>query len=253
MVACRLCNSEVALVKAHAIPEAFFREIRDEQQRLLLIAGGAKHYPRKAPIGVYDRNILCAECEPKFGPIDDYGVDVLLRRFDHFFRPVAYGGEALAFSSSTADANRILRFLVSVLWRASVSKEVFYRRVNLGPIEDAARAAVIDRRGSIASDFDAVFSRWSEWSDPDTTSTGILNPHRERWDGINAYRIYLGHLVAYIKVDRRPFMSPFDALSLRSAPPIWTLVREFAGSKDMAVMKRTAELCELNRRRRARV
>ena len=69
---------------------------------------------------------------------------------------------------------------------------------------------------------------------------GIL-PFAERWDGVNAYRLYLGRVVAYVKVDRRPFAAPLRDLTLGRHDLAFVIQREFAESKDFAAMAKTAK------------
>lgn len=242
MKLCRLCGAERTLVNAHAIPEAFFREVRVGPASPILVSAEEGQFPRKSPIGVYDNGILCEVCEPKFGSIDDYGINVLLKDFRKYFRPVVDGERLAGFESTTVDPERLLQFLVAVLWRASVSTHDFYENVDLGPYHTHARSAIASRDAEVSSVFDAVLSRWK---DPDRTlpPTVILDPRRERWGSVNAvngYRLYLGESVAYIKVDAQPFPPELRARSLRSAPPVLVVARSMAHSRDLQVMKDTA-------------
>ena len=100
---CKLCSLKRKLVKAHAIPEAFFRELRVDGETPLLVSGVEGMFPKKAPIGVYDEGILCEACEPTFGVIDDYGIDVLLKHFSTHFRPLERDGAMAGFESNTVE------------------------------------------------------------------------------------------------------------------------------------------------------
>ena len=247
MTTCRLCNSSSNFINAHAIPEAFFRELRDGKKAPLLVAGAIGHFPKKAPIGVYDQQILCADCEATFSPADTYGIDVLLTRFDKFFRPIRNTDITVAFQADNADTTKLLLFLISILWRASVSSHAFYNLVDLGPYEPIARNTLRTSTSSIPEAFDAVLSRWEDSEDNSLPTTAMLNPHREHWEGVNAYRLYLGKVVAYVKVDNRPFAEPFSSLSLRSGSPCRIVTRELSTSKDLIAMKRTVAVAEQNR------
>lgn len=60
MSTCRLCGRSRKLIKAHAIPEAFFRAARGgEPESPLLVSAG--DFPRRATIGIYGQGILCSE------------------------------------------------------------------------------------------------------------------------------------------------------------------------------------------------
>lgn len=237
---CRLCGQSRKLIKAHAVPEAFFRELRIDGETPLLISGESGRFPMKAPIGVYDEGILCEVCEPLFGRVDDYGIEVLLKKFDEYFHPLQRDGKTAGFESSTADASRLLQFLVAVLWRASVSTHGFYSKVALGPHEPLARAAIDTPGTTLSPVFDAVLSRWRDEGDHVPT-TAVLDPRRERWFGVNAYRFYFGETVAYVKVDAQPFPPGLHTISLRSAPPILVVERAMSESRDLHAMKHTVQ------------
>ena len=234
-----LCTQDRKLIKAHAIPEAFFREARMGTAAPILVSATEGQFPRKAPIGVYDEGILCEACEAIFGPLDDYAITALLKDFNSKFHQLDRDGRVVGYESSTVDRNRLLQFLVAVLWRASVSTHDFYSNVNLGPHETMARNALGSSKVELPSVFDAVLSRWK---DPDEVvpPTVILDPRRERWTGVNGYRLYLGETVAFIKVDAQPFPPELKLGSLRSQLPLIVVARSMANSKDLQVMKQTA-------------
>jgi hypothetical protein len=246
MPACRICAATSGFVKSHVIPEAFFREIRDGQVAPLLVAGAKGELPKKAPIGVYDQTILCAACEGKFLHWDTYGVEVLVSRFDSYFSPLVEKGTTVAYESSRVDKLKLLDFLVSVLWRASVSNQNFYRTVNLGPHQVAVFDTMLTFAKPAPAIFDAALSRWRDEDDGILPTEGLLNPHREKWAGINAYRLYFGKVIAYVRVDQRPFEQPFSEFSLRAPGPCRIVTRRLAESKDLKVMRRTAVAADRN-------
>ncbi len=240
---CRYCSCSNSFIKAHVIPEAFFRRLRDGDRPPLLVSGREGQIPRRSPIGVYDKSILCSGCEKQFLAMDSYGTDVMLRQFQKHFFPIHIDGKPVALRSDTLDANMMLRFLLSVLWRASVSTQPFYERVFLGPYENAILRLLKQPLISIIpSAFDAVLSRWDEVETDHLPSRGILNPYRERWDGVNTYRLYLGEIVAYVKVDKRPFSKPFSMLSLQNGVPFHVVSRNLSTSNDLLAVKRTVQI-----------
>ena len=55
---CRGCNQDKKLVKAHIIPESFFRGLRGEKEPAKILSNRKDFYPKKSPIGIYDTEIL---------------------------------------------------------------------------------------------------------------------------------------------------------------------------------------------------
>src|SRR6202521_4424365 len=114
MSRCRLCEQERRLVRAHAIPEAFFRVLRSGGETPLLVSNTGNSFPRRAPIGVYDEGMLCDECERKFGDVDSYAAQVLLTSFQELFKPVVHG-ERVALQAKGVNQELLLPFLVGTL------------------------------------------------------------------------------------------------------------------------------------------
>ena len=240
MPICRLCGASSRFVKSHIIPEAFFRVLRRGGETPLLIAGAVGQVPRQRPIGVYDREILCATCEGKFLQWDTYGIDVLLTRFDHFFKPILNEEKIVGYEASDIDKIELLDFLTSIMWRASVSSQLFYQKVQLGPYEAKIRDCMLAQVGHAPESVDVVFSRWDDGDDDRLPTNGLMNPYLERWDGVNAYRLYLGKIIAYVKFDKRSFGETFAKFSLRNSEHLRIISRSLAESKDLVAMQETA-------------
>lgn len=239
MPKCRYCEAESKLVKAHVIPEAFFRPLREGGGTPLMVSNVVGAFPKRAPIGVYDTGILCGDCKVGFGECDGYGAEILLSKFEDRFALIERDNELFGFQSSEINKSLLMRFLLSVLWRASVSSQDFYSRVRLGRFEALAKKALLSSAETPAV-FDAVLSRWSD-TGQNNGAEGLLCPFQERWNGVNAYRFYLSPVVAYIKVDQRPFPDELHALGLQVNDCVTRIVaREFEHSKDRHAFARVA-------------
>lgn len=241
MLKCRCCGPVEKLIKAHVIPEAFFREHRDGDEVPLVISGSGEEIPKKSPIGVYDIEILCSTCEAKMSATDSYGIDVLLKKFDQLFLPVVESGRTVGYEATGLDQDRLLHFLVAVLWRASVSTQNFYKGVSLGPHEASAKQITFGVGTPSFGVFDAVLSKWRDDENIGLVTPPLLNPQRERLFGVNAYRFYFGQVVAYIKVDAQPFPEPLRRNSLLNAPAVRVVSRNIATSKDFGAMVSTLQ------------
>lgn len=236
MPLCRLCSRDTKLVRAHVIPEAFFREQRKRGEMPMLLTNTAGQYPRHAPIGVYDQGILCQDCEAKFQTLDDYGIHVLLRDFDTFFSTVYEKELVVEYQASRLDHDKLLRFLLSVLWRASVSTHSYYDKVDLGPYEADAATAITHPGKPVAPVFGAVLSRWRNTPQVKDIADVMLNPHKENLRGVNTYRLYLASVVAWVRVSNRPFGRLVEDFDLVRGSPIRVVVRDMMSSKDLAAM-----------------
>ena len=232
---CRLCEKEKKLIKAHAIPEAFFRLLRKGETPPKLMTNIAGIHPKKSPIGVYDTGILCRECEDKFESWDDYGIKVLINEIDTF-KPIKDGSEIVAYYQDKYDYEKLKLFFISILWRASVSTQSFYSKVNLGPWEEIAKKHILDENSGNGHEFSTVLSLFISKSGRDKLAKTMLDPYMERWEHVNAYRVYLAGVVAYIKVDKRHLPNSLSPLILRKGKPLHIVCRDFESSNDVKAM-----------------
>jgi hypothetical protein len=92
-------------------------------------------------------------------------------------RGLKWGSELIGYAISGVDLNYFNKFLLSVLWRASVSTHDYYSKVNLGPYEKRVKDIVWDDGANIdSSDFSFVVSKFLDHS----FSKAMRDPHPER-------------------------------------------------------------------------
>ncbi|MEK8032791.1 hypothetical protein AACH06_18375 [Ideonella sp. DXS29W] len=228
------------------IPEAFWRDLREDQQTLLMVSSSS--WPINSRVGVYDSGILCADCEQRLNMADTYGAETLLTKFSsrfHEYRDQARG--LVGYEAVDVDRDLLLQFLVSVLWRASVSSHDFFRRVELGPWEDRAKEVTFGNVKARSVGFDAVLRIWARAGRAHTPAP-VLDPDHQRWDGVRAYTLYLGRLMAVVKVDSLPFTQPFVAVSVAGTEPLRAVLSEFERAKEFNLMVKMARQSEEIRR-----
>lgn len=198
-----------------------------------LLSTAPDEYPKRRPIGIYDKTILCGDCENLFQTVDDYAPSFFLSEHEELNPIVDPSGKKVAYQIDNVDNEKIKLFILSVLWRASVSSETFFAHINLGPYEPNLRDRV--QRGDTGddSDFPLVLSRFN-----DSTSERILNvPHSRRIDGVRFYTLYLASYVAEIKVDKQPLPEFLRQTALKKVGPIWIFYADFASSNALEIAK----------------
>jgi hypothetical protein len=231
---CRLCGQERKLIKAHIIPEAFFRPLRSGPIVPELHTNTEGAHPKRSPIGIYDKKILCVECDARFAPRDDHAQQVLIRRFSEKLALFS-GSEKVGYKILDLDYKLLKLFFLGLLWRASVSTQPFYRRISLGPYENILRTMILANNPGRAEEFAVTLAKFSN---PELTA--MLDPHPNKFEGINYCQFYITGFVAYIKVDRRPVPLFLKDFLITQSPPIVVLLRDLDGSRDGAIMKEIA-------------
>jgi hypothetical protein len=186
-------------------------------------------------VGTYDSTILCSECDQKMAPWDDYGQQVLIQRFSEAVT-IPLNGQTIAWRIEQFDYEKLKLFFMSVLWRASISIQAFYRRISIGPFEDRLRAMILEGNPGDSQDFAVILGRFS-----DVETTAMLDPHPEKFESISFCRFYLSGFVAYIKVDKRPTPTFLTELHLQKHRPLIVIARSLRNSPDGSVMRKLAE------------
>jgi hypothetical protein len=125
-------NTDV--IEAHVIARVFAKDVRGAQRHNLLIS---RDNVRHTQLGVFDRKILCGACDGKLGKLDNYAASVC-RCFPSRHTIRADG----LFEMTAVNGDRFATFVLSVLWRASISSRPEVAKVSLGSYEDRAREVI---------------------------------------------------------------------------------------------------------------
>ena len=132
---CKLCGNDAKLVKCHIVPEALFKYVNDSQIPAKLIANKPEFYPQKSPIGVYDDELVCGECENKFfGDADNYAIRLCCDQLSQLTQNNTKYHNGQKIFEVECNYKSLKMFFISLLWRASASTHVFYSRVNIGSL-----------------------------------------------------------------------------------------------------------------------
>ncbi len=205
---CRLCERQKQLIKAHIIPDFFYRRARGSSDKLRTF-DAVKSYKgveniRCAVTGVYDRNILCREC-------DNY----ISQNFEDYASKLLFGGLPIAIGEKSQlikDNNGVLfsqisnvhyvkfkLFLLSILWRASISTQKFFEAVQLGPHENVIRRMLIKQDAKSVGDYPMLILNYQLASRGKEVTELIGQPLRKRIENRIAYSFLLfGNVVAYL-------------------------------------------------------
>jgi len=232
---CKFCHKNRKLIKAHVIPQAFFRELTGKKRPSLLITDTIGTFPKRSPIGQYDKQILCGDCEPQFGDWDNYAQDFLLR--ENGFQEIKKGGEGVVgYAVDQFDYEKLKLFFISLLWRASVSQLPFYKNVNLGPYESVAYEHIKTRDPGEEDTFSISLIKYS-----DPIGKAIIEPIPARWFNVNYYRFCLTGYVAAIKVDKRPAPDYMGRLRLNRNKPLFIAIREMPNEMELQLIFRAVK------------
>lgn len=236
MGTCQLCGANgVKLVKAHVIPQSLYGDALDMAEGpAKLISNIAGQYPRRSRVGVYDDGIVCADCEARFSPWDDYAHELLFKtpptqEHHHLEKLFAYEFDKISYE-------KLKLFFISLLWRAHASTQQFFRAVNVGPYAAALARMIQEENPGSKQDFAVFLARFDH-----PLSEAFADPHRFRPFGpINGYAFYFARHMAYIKVDQRPLPEELGRVVLAPNQPLFLILREFLNTQQFQVMLKIA-------------
>ncbi|MEW8469282.1 MAG: hypothetical protein AB2637_12160 [Candidatus Thiodiazotropha sp.] len=229
---CKFCTNDRKLIKAHVIPAGFFKRLRSGKQAPKMLTNTPGEFPKKSPVGVYDAKLVCRACEDQFGDWDDYAQQ-LLKGEPSNGKKLFSGKRLVGYEVPTFEYAKMKLFFISLLWRASASSHSFYRRISLGPFERRAKEMIENQDPGSPEEFSVVLAKFD-----DELGTCILDPHPEKWDGVNYVRFYLSGYVAYVKVDKRKAPLPHARFILSERQPLYIIARNLRGSKEFPLMKK---------------
>jgi hypothetical protein len=229
MSLCCYCSRQPEkFVKAHVIPRSFFKLVKKEASYSAFFQAREERIRtdfHKA--GIYDSEILCADCEAQFTNWDTHGFEVLSK--------VSGDDEAVRTSEGIVCGviprelvyQTFKTFLLSVLWRASVSTHLF-AQVDLGPHEPRIRSILKVNEALNAEEYSTMLFLPAGQPFRDT----ILMPWRSRVDGVCFYRLYFPNVIVMIKVDKQATPDAFAPLQLRPNNPNYMIFLPHKGSPE---------------------
>jgi hypothetical protein len=219
------------LIKAHVIPEAFLALPSAEDGPAKIISTTPGFFPKRTLSGIYDDKILCQSCDGELGKLDQHAVEKVLRGQNVV--EIGTDNQRYARQYGDADAELVNKFIISVLWRASISSHYFFARVKLGPYEGIIRDMLLDR----AQDEGRVQTVLAEFDKEDRS---ILNPHQTRTDHVRYWVIYANRFVLYTKTDKLRTPNGLANLVLKKGSVVTSVVRPWEGSKEYPLLARLA-------------
>ncbi|MEN9605069.1 MAG: hypothetical protein RJB39_754 [Candidatus Parcubacteria bacterium] len=168
-----------------------YKDLFDEKHRLIESDINLKGKPLQS--GKHEPNLLCENCDNKIiGKLETYAakvinggpISVAIRRVqtvDGYYKQV--GG---------IDYTTFKLFLLSILWRASVSKQPFFSKVALGPYEETVRKMLLSSNPGPAEQFPCVIM---DYRSKELLKGVVSAPTKSRLGDRTSYRFIISGLL----------------------------------------------------------
>ncbi len=184
---CRLCDGEKPLKESHIIPRFFYKSMEWKGNNFRYQILGAHSNRVITDQGGIKERLLCEDCEQKFS------------RFENYVSKTLYGGLELTFSKlsnrrwliSGLDYNKFKLFQLSILWRASVSSQEFFKSIRLGEKhESEIRKMLLDQDPGPPEKYACILV--AVIFEDNIIDDLMLNPTYIKQDGHRVYRFIFG-------------------------------------------------------------
>jgi hypothetical protein len=203
---CKLCGEEKKLIKSHIIPESFYRDAYTENEGIMV---RKDDHSKRLPIGVYDKEIVCEDCEKKFQKWDEYGYKFFNEILPSLGKVIQVSGKNIGLLFDDIKYKELKLFLMAILWRAGVSGDGFFDQISLGKFENSLKDKILKSDPGSQQEFAVLFFKF------DLSKYDVLHPpFKTRLDsGVNGYRFFFFNAEIFIKVDKREMQYPRLILS----------------------------------------
>lgn len=107
--------------------------------------------------GVYDKHILCQECDNLLGKYDEYALSVC-KKFNKNSVNISHN----MFEMKSVDGDKFAIFILSILWRESVSLRPEFQKIKLGEFEKQAHEVIFGKaRLATMPSYELIVCRFS--------------------------------------------------------------------------------------------
>lgn len=206
---CRLCLGDHPLVDSHIIPDFQYRPLKLGDGRFHVLSPDPSKKDLTRQKGFTER-LLCAKCDNE-----------RLQRNESYFARL-WSRSTLPNTTQNKrflifrdhDYKRTKNFLLSILWRMSISTRAIFAAVSLGPKhEEIIRAGLLADREFAEDEYAVTVT--APFIDGKFYDDLILQPDSHRMDGNRVYRCVISGMLYTFIVGSAPLSPQVKALTLR--------------------------------------
>jgi hypothetical protein len=160
---CKLCQNDKKLLRrSHIISDFLYRDLFDDKHRLYeaLLSPTYQIQSKLRQSGGYDRNILCGDCDNKIiGNLERYASLVLFGGIDLSITQSSPESMSRYIEVKGIDYRNFKLFLLSILWRASISTLPIFQNVDLKERQEDLRERLQKNNPGASSEYQcAIFT-----------------------------------------------------------------------------------------------
>jgi len=147
---CQLCLQQKELISSsHIIPEFMYKPLYDiNNQMFMKFLERPGNIVKRVQTGIFDKHILCEDCDNR-----------LIGQLEHYFASILFDNKTKGLNiHGTQDPNgthvvnvsglnypMFKLFLLSILWRAHISKNSFFQKIDIQSNAETFRKMILNR------------------------------------------------------------------------------------------------------------
>ncbi len=207
---CRLCLSDNWLVDSDIIPKFHYKTVKEVEGRFYVLSTdpSKKVIPKQKTI---TEHLLCRRCDNE-----------RLSRYEKHLEEVLFGGYPLEAEHAEPvvvikgyDYKMVKNCLLSILWRMSLSTDVFFSKVSLGDKHEERLRVTLLNDVELPEEEYPIYAV-APYFDGSNPSDVIMEPDFTRIDGNRVYRCLISGLIFAFFVGSAPLGNVEKSLILRS-------------------------------------
>lgn len=190
-MSCLICGI-TPTIKSHLLPKTFAREVQVGKAHALVRSPEDFDHTQS---GIFEKDILCKDCDNSLGKLENIAAQTFRK-----IRSSAIGAAIGSYALPGSAGDDILRFAAGILWKYSVASEQ-NGRIDLGPYGEILRNIAFNQ-SPIPASIDALLFRLKS-HDKDDGVFAYRTPKPDRQEGMNGYRLLVGGMFIFIKIDKQ--------------------------------------------------
>lgn len=165
-------------------------------------------YNKKRRKGIYDK-LLCGDCEDIIKEYEDYAKKII-----YLNAKPAIEVEKKAYCNNNYDYRLLKLFVLSLLWRASISSQDSFKQASLGKYEEELRDILLDGLNTSVDNYPSYL--YQTHIDGDL-SNGVfmeIYPTKSKFDGKTIYQFVADGIFFFVGVGKQTLKTFSDGSSM---------------------------------------
>ena len=238
---CKLCLQIKNLRRSHIIPEFIYKPLySSEHHKMIEIKEGLPGLLQKG----YREELLCQDCENHLNvnfehPSVEIWKTLTSQKASKTItvREVRDNQQNRALVFNGIDYSTFKLFLLSIIWRVSISRHSYFQKVNLGPHEEKIRQMLLSINPGKHYDYPCIINLLSE-----SAFTPIYIPKESpRYEGHRSFRVLLTNVMIWYVISSHSEQADINGLAIKENG---SLVATMLSPKKVALLRDAIDLAK---------